>query len=55
MGDWNADGRTKVGIYKEGVWYLDTNGNGAWDGTPSDTLVINFGQPGWTQVTGKWS
>jgi hypothetical protein len=28
-GDWNGDGRTKIGIYKEGTWYLDMNGNGA--------------------------
>ena len=29
--DWNGDTRTEIGLYKGGVWYLDFNGNGAWD------------------------
>ena len=31
VGDWNGDGRTKVGIYRNGFWILDTNGNGVFD------------------------
>ena len=32
VGDWNpAVTGTKIGVYKDGVWYLDWNGNGAWD------------------------
>jgi hypothetical protein len=31
-GDWNGDGRTKVGLYipSYGWWYLDYNGDGVW-------------------------
>jgi hypothetical protein len=46
---------TKIGIYKDGMWYLDTNGNGAWNGAPSDTLITAFGMPGWTPVIGDWT
>jgi len=31
-GDWNGDGRSKIGIYFNGFWALDYNGNGVWDG-----------------------
>jgi subtilisin family serine protease len=44
---------TKVGIYKDGVWYLDNNGNGIWD-AGSDTLSA-FGASGWTSVVGDWN
>jgi (2Fe-2S) ferredoxin len=56
VGDWNpAVPGTKIGIYKEGTWYLDMNGNGAWDGTTTDRLVTAFGLPGWTPVIGNWN
>jgi hypothetical protein len=54
-GDWNGDDRTKVGVYKDGTWYLDRNGNGVWDGPVTDRLVTAFGSPGWTPVIGDWS
>jgi hypothetical protein len=53
VGDWNGDGKTKVGVYKDGFWYLDYNGNGIWD-TGNDK-AYNFGAPLWTSVVGKWS
>ena len=31
LGDWNGDNKTEIGIYKDGTWYLDYNGNGFWD------------------------
>ena len=35
VGDWNPTVTgTKIGVYKDGVWYLDWNGNGAWDQGP---------------------
>ena len=55
VGDWNGDTKTDIGIYKDGTWYLDMNGNGAWDGSTTDRLVTSFGMPGWTPVIGKWS
>ena len=43
----------KIGVYKDGVWYTDRNGNGTWD------VVIdgnyNFGGSGWTPITGDWN
>ena len=47
VGDWNGDGKTKIGIYKDGVWYLDYNGNGVWD-TGIDKVDI-FGTVGSTR------
>ena len=37
-GDWTGTGSTKIGVYVDGVWYVDLNGNGAWDGNPTDGL-----------------
>ena len=42
-GDWNGDGITTIGIFRGGVWFIDTNGDGRYteaDGT------IDFGQGG---------
>lgn len=38
VGDWNGDGKTKVGVYRpsEGTFYLDYNGNGTWEGCTTD-------------------
>lgn len=30
-GDWNGDGITEIGVYRNGEWYLDRNGNGVLD------------------------
>ena len=32
VGDWTGDGRTKIGIFRNGNWYLDYPGTGAWAG-----------------------
>lgn len=54
-GDWNGNGTAKIGIYADGVWYLDTNGNGAWDGTPTDSIyTFGGGLSGAAPVTGDW-
>ncbi|PID52493.1 MAG: hypothetical protein CR972_01655, partial [Candidatus Moraniibacteriota bacterium] len=34
--DKNGDGTTEVGVYSDGLWYLDVNGDGAWDGGDAD-------------------
>ena len=52
VGDWNPSiPGTKVGVYKDGVWYLDTNGDGAFN---SGDSVYSFGLPGWSPVVGDW-
>ena len=55
LGDWNGSGTTKIGIFRPstGTWYLDTNGNGVWDGCGTDTCSA-FGQTGDVPVVGRW-
>jgi hypothetical protein len=43
MGDWTGDGVGKIGIYRQGMWYLDLNGNGKWDGCETDSCLGPFG------------
>ncbi len=42
----------RIGIYKDGSWYLDMNGNGVWD---ADDKNYGFGAPLWTPVAGDWN
>lgn len=51
-GDWNGDGQTEVGVYREGEWFLDLNGNGFWD---EDDLWAQLGDKGDLPVTGDWN
>jgi len=51
-GDWNGDGITETGIFRNGDWYLDINNNGHWD--PGTDVIYPIGQPGDKPVTGKW-
>jgi hypothetical protein len=57
IGDWAGDGRTRVGVFRNGLWFLD-NGNGLWDGCgafPAQDLCLGpFGIPGDYPVTGNW-
>jgi hypothetical protein len=52
-GDWNGDHRKEIGVYKDGVWYLDYNGNGVWDS--GIDKAYNFGAAGWVPVVGDWT
>jgi len=51
-GDWNGDGITETGIFRNGDWYLDINNNGIWDS--GTDVIYPIGQPGDKPVTGKW-
>ncbi|GFE57551.1 hypothetical protein [Geobacter sp. AOG1] len=42
IGDWTGHGTSKLGVYDNGVWYLDLSGNGAWDGTPTDGRFVHL-------------
>jgi hypothetical protein len=55
-GDWNNDGRSEIGVFRNSthVFYLDYNGNGVWNGAVVDRQY-NFGLSGDKPVTGKWS
>ncbi len=56
VGDWTGDGNRKIGVYRQGSWYLDLNGNGAWDGCGVDACIASFGGlPGDVPVVGDWT
>ena len=60
VGDWNGNGRTKVGIYRNGFWILDYNGNGVYDydGTAANDKFYGFGgttASGYVPVVGDWN
>jgi serine-aspartate repeat-containing protein C/D/E len=51
-GDFNGDGRTDLGVYVDGEWFLDVNGNGQWD---SDDLWAQLGSRQDRPVVGDWN
>jgi hypothetical protein len=55
-GDWNNGGPAKIGVFRPstGMWYLDYNGNGQWDGCGTDSC-IHFGMSGDQPVSGDWN
>ena len=55
-GDWAGTGKTRIGTYDPVTfaWYIDHNGNGAWDGAPADRQY-SFGDSGHVPVTGDWN
>ena len=50
-GDFNGDGKTEVGVYLAGQWFIDLNGNGLWD---DDDLWAKLGTKNDLPVTGDW-
>ena len=50
-GDFNGDGVTDIGAFKDGEWYIDVNGNGIWD---EGDLWAKLGHRGDKPVTGDW-
>ena len=49
-GDWNGDGVDTVGVFRDGVWYLNnSNSGGAAD------LSFTYGRAGDTPVVGDWN
>jgi hypothetical protein len=42
------------GVYRGGAWFIDNNGNGAWD-TGTDTTYASFGGAGDLPVIGDWN
>ncbi len=55
-GDWNGDGTDEIGVYRPGsrAFFLDLNGNNAWDGAPTDA-AFGFGALGDEPITGDWN
>ena len=54
-GDWTGDGTLKIGVFRQGQWNLDKNGNGSWDGCGADTCIESFGFPTDIPVVGDWT
>jgi hypothetical protein len=56
VGDWNGNGITNVGLFRPstGQWFLDRNGNGAWDSCRKDVCVESFGRAGDLPISGDW-
>ncbi len=51
VGDFNGDGVSDIGVYVEGQWFLDLNGNGKWD---EGDLWAKLGTENDLPVTGDW-
>jgi hypothetical protein len=53
LGDWNGDGRMKLGVYRNGLWFVDYDGCNCFD--PQGFRVYAFGLPGDLPVLGDWN
>ena len=51
VGDWNKSGATNIGVFRNGLWILDSNGNGRIDATDRQ---FTFGQAGDVPLVGDW-
>jgi serine-aspartate repeat-containing protein C/D/E len=51
VGDWTGSGVRSIGIFRDGVWYIDIHGTGKWT---ADDIQTQFGQPGDIPVVGDW-
>ena len=55
VGDWNGDGRTKVGLFRQGFfWILDYNGDGVFEQGTDKTYAFG-GVAGDVPVVGDWT
>jgi hypothetical protein len=50
-GDFNGDGVSDIGVFKDGQWFIDVNGNGVWD---EGDLWAKLGYEGDKPVAGDW-
>lgn len=50
-GDFNGDGTTEIGVFADGHWFIDLNGNGRWD---SQDLWAKLGNRHDMPVVGDW-
>jgi hypothetical protein len=53
--DFDGDGTSDVGVFSNGGWVLDLNGNGQWDGCGVDGCFGFGGTPGDIPVVGDWT
>jgi len=50
-GDWNGDGIASVGVFRDGRWHIDLDGNGRWS---ANDEMHHFGQSGDIPVVGDF-
>jgi len=51
-GDWNGDDIHTIGIFRDGTWFLDLDGDGRWS---EGDAVVEFGRAGDLPVVGDWT
>lgn len=51
-GDFTGDGITNIGVFKDGRWWLDTDGNGRWS---EGDLEFIYGQAGDLPIVGDFN
>lgn len=51
-GDWSGDGIKNIGVFRDGQWRLDIDGDGRWS---ENDRVFQFGQPGDLPVVGDFA
>ncbi len=51
-GDWNGDGVSNIGVFRDGLWYLDLDGDGRWSAADD---VVEYGRQGDVPVVGDWT
>ena len=51
VGDFNGDGISDIGVYLDGEWFLDLNGDGKWD---EGDLWAKLGSENDLPVSGDW-
>ncbi|MCC6124777.1 MAG: hypothetical protein IT426_07445 [Pirellulales bacterium] len=52
VGDWTGTGIKKIGIFRDGTWYLDIDGDGRWSAADA---MVHFGREGDVPVAGDWT
>jgi serine-aspartate repeat-containing protein C/D/E len=52
IGDWRGSGIATIGIFRNGAWRLDIDGDGRWS---AGDLALEFGQYGDKPVVGDWN
>lgn len=52
LGDWTGVGSTRIGVFRNGLWILDSNGNGYAD---AGDRQFTFGQAGDLPIVGDWN
>lgn len=55
MGDWTGSGVVRIGVFRNGLWYLDLNNNRRWDGVEGGDALYSFGLPGDQPAAGDWT